>query len=428
MMSPVRKHVLFTERFTMSRTFVIAVACMALGTVAALLATQPPGLGPARGQIAPGPVEDGAGLAQRQPPPPILDGPAASRLPDIGSVPAAPPLRTLGDDELSADERINVRVYEQCNRSVVNITTKAVRADNFFMLETPQEGSGSGSIFDRQGHVLTNYHVVEGAQTINVTLFNGKTYPAKLVGQDPPTDIAVLRIEAPSDSLFPVVLGDSSRLRVGQRAFAIGNPFGLERTFTTGVISSLNRTLPTRTNRSLKSIIQVDAAINPGSSGGPLLDSRGRLIGMNTAIASKTGQSAGVGFAIPVGTIARIVPQLIANGRVIRPEIGITRVLESDHGLVIVALTSGGPAERAGLQGFRVVKERRQIGPFVEERRRVDRSTADTILAVNGEKVTSAEQFLLLIEAHRPGEEVELTVIRDGRREAVRVRLAAGES
>jgi S1-C subfamily serine protease len=276
--------------------------------------------------------------------------------------------------------------------------------------------------------LLTNYHVVDGAQTINVTLFNGKTYPAKLVGQDPPTDIAVLRIEAPSDSLFPVVLGDSSRLRVGQRAFAIGNPFGLERTFTTGVISSLNRTLPTRTNRSLKSIIQVDAAINPGSSGGPLLDSRGRLIGMNTAIASKTGQSAGVGFAIPVGTIARIVPQLIANGRVIRPEIGITRVLESDHGLVIVALTSGGPAERAGLQGFRVVKERRQIGPFVEERRRVDRSTADTILAVNGEKVTSAEQFLLLIEAHRPGEEVELTVIRDGRREAVRVRLAAGES
>ena len=201
-------------------------------------------------------------------------------------------------------------------------------------------------------------------------------------------------------------------------ALAIGNPFGLERTFTTGVISSLNRTLPSRTQRPMKSIIQVDAAINPGSSGGPLLDSHGRLIGMNTAIASKTGQSAGVGFAIPVGTISRIVPQLIANGRVIRPEIGIARVLESDHGLVIVAVTPGGPAERAGLKGFRVVRERRQLGPFVEEHRRVDRSSADTIMAVDGEKVTSAEQFLLLIEAHRPGEEVELSVIRDGRLES----------
>lgn len=412
----------------MSRSLVIALVCAALGAVAALLATHPPQLGPAQAQITPGPTDEAPKVTQRQPPPPILDDPAATRSSDVRPWPAATPVRPLGDDELSADERVNVRVYEQCNRSVVNITTKAVRADNFFMLEVPQEGSGSGSILDRQGHVLTNYHVVEGAQTINVTLFNGKTYPAKLVGQDTPTDIAVLRIEAPIDTLFPVVLGDSSRLRVGQRAFAIGNPFGLERTFTTGVISSLNRTIPSRSQRPMKSIIQVDAAINPGSSGGPLLDSRSRLIGMNTAIASKTGQSAGVGFAIPVGTIARIVPQLIANGRVIRPEIGIARVLESDHGLVIVALTPGGPAERAGLQGFRVVKERRQIGLFVEERRKVDRSTADTILAVDGERVTSAEQFLLLIEAHRPGQEVELTVIRDGRRETLRVRLTAGES
>jgi S1-C subfamily serine protease len=412
----------------MSRTLVIALVCAALGAVAALLATHPPELGPAQAQIAPGPTDEAPKVTQRIPPPPILDVPSAARSPDLRPSPIPTPVRPLTDDELSADERVNVRVYEHCNRSVVNITTKAVRADNFFMLETPQEGSGSGSILDRQGHLLTNYHVVEGAQTINVTLFNGKTYPAKLVGQDPPTDIAVLRIEAPADTLFPVILGDSSRLRVGQHAFAIGNPFGLERTFTTGVISSLNRTIPSRSQRPMKSIIQVDAAINPGSSGGPLLDSRGRLIGMNTAIASKTGQSAGVGFAIPVGTIARIVPQLVANGRVIRPEIGIARVLESDHGLVIVALTPGGPAERAGLQGFRVVKERRQIGLFVEERRKFDRSTADTIVAVDGQKVTSAEQFLLLIEAHRPGQEVELTVIRDGRRETLRVRLTAAES
>jgi S1-C subfamily serine protease len=412
----------------MSRTLVIALVCAALGAGATLLVIRPPQSAPAHGQIAPGPVGDAPAVDSRQAPPPILDDAAAARAPAGRPAPAVSSVRPLSDDELTSEERINVRVYEQCNRGVVNITTKAVRADNFFMLETPQEGSGSGSVCDRHGHILTNYHVVEGAQQINVTLFNGKTYAAKLVGHDPPTDIAVIRIEAPIDTLFPIVLGDSSRLRVGQRALAIGNPFGLERTFTTGVISSLNRTLPGRNQRSMKSIIQVDAAINPGSSGGPLLDSHSRLIGMNTAIASKTGQSAGVGFAIPVGTISRIVPQLIANGRVIRPEIGIARVLESDHGLVIVAVTPGGPAERAGLQGFRVVRERRQLGPFVEERRRVDRSSADTIIAVDGEKVTTAEQFLLLIEAHRPGEEVELTVIRDGRLENLKVRLTAGES
>ena len=243
-------------------------------------------------------------------------------------------------------------VYENVNRSVVNINTKSVRNDNFFSVDISSEGAGSGSVLDTRGHVLTNYHVVDGAKEIQVTLFDGKNYDATVVGKDELNDVAVLKIEAPPASLMPVVLGDSAHLKVGQRVYAIGNPFGLERTLTTGIISSLNRTLPTRSKREIRSIIQIDAAINPGNSGGPLLDSRGRLIGMNTAIASSTGQSAGVGFAVPVGSIARVVPQLIERGRVIRPDAGISRVLQTEKGLVIATMIPKGPAEQAGLADF----------------------------------------------------------------------------
>src|SRR5690606_34977599 len=210
-------------------------------------------------------------------------------------------------------------------------------------------------------------------------LFNGKEYDAGLVGQDPLNDIAVLRIDAPADELFPVVFGDSSRLRVGQRVFAIGNPFGLERTMTVGIISSLNRTLPSRRTRRMKSIIQIDAALNQGNSGGPLLDSHSRLIGMNTAIASATGENTGVGFAIPVGTIARIVPQLIETGRVIRPDIGIAYMVYTDRGLAIVSMVPGGPAERAGLRGVRIERRKTRRGPFVYEESRIDRDYADVV-------------------------------------------------
>ena len=339
-----------------------------------------------------------------------------------------PALPVAAGEDLSPEEKINVRVYETCNRSVVNITTKAVRADNIFMLEVPQEGYGSGSVLDKQGHILTNYHVIEGAQQIGVTLYDGRTYIAKPVGQDPSTDIAVLRIEAPAATLSPVTYGDSNRLRVGQRAFAIGNPFGLERTFSTGVVSSLNRTLPARNRRQIKSIIQIDASINPGNSGGPLLDGQGRLIGMNTDIASKTGQSAGVGFAIPVGTIARIVPQLIRQGRVVRPDVGITRMTETDDGLLVVLVTPEGPADNAGIRGFRLVRERRQLGPFVEERQRVDRSRADTVVAIDGQRVAALDQFWSLIEAKRPGDIAELTLLREGKRIKVPVRLGVDDN
>jgi S1-C subfamily serine protease len=215
---------------------------------------------------------------------------------------------------------------------------------------------------------------------------------------------------------------------VGQRVFAIGNPFGLERTFYTGVVSSLNRTIPSRDQvRTIKSVIQIDAAINPGNSGGPLLNGRGRLIGMNTAIASRTGQSAGVGFAIPVNTIARIVPQLIEKGRVERPDHGIAQVYETDRGLLVAALVPGGPAERVGLRGIRLVRERRQQGAFVYEYQRRDVSRADLIVAVDGQEINTADEFLTRIESRRPGEQVNLTLVRDGRRVALELTLGREE-
>lgn len=335
-------------------------------------------------------------------------------------------LRRVIEDEFTNEERVSIAVYEQVNRSVVNITTLLVRPDIFLMLE-PSEGAGSGSVLDQSGHILTNFHVVDGAKQVKVTLFNGETYTAKLIGADPVYDTAVIRIDAPSESLFPVEFGDSSALRVGQNIYAIGNPFGLERTMTTGIISSLNRSLPSRSGRTMKSIIQIDAALNRGNSGGPLLDSRSRLIGMNTAIASRSGENTGVGFAIPVNTISRIVPQLIHNGRVIRPDLGITRVLQTDHGLVIATLTPGGPAERAGLRGFRIIKNQRRFGPFLSEEVQIDRNYADLILALDGEPVKSADDLLSAVERRQPGEETVVTVLREGRRVNVGVVLGAEE-
>ncbi len=331
--------------------------------------------------------------------------------------------------ELTPEERVNVLVYQQANRSVVNINTTAVQGERFLLFEVVSEGEGSGTVLDRQGHVLTNFHVVDGARQIRVTLFDGKSYDAKLVGGDIDTDVAVLKIEAPPESLFPLAFGNSSRLLVGQRVFAIGNPFGLERTLSTGIVSSLNRSLPSRGNprRTIKSIIQIDAAINPGNSGGPLLDSHARMIGMNTAIASRSGDSAGVGFAIPVDTIARVLPQLIQNGRVRRPDSGIVKVYQTDRGLLISTLVPGGPAERAGLQGPRTRSEVRR-GPFGSYTvSMIDRSAADLIVAVDGEPIKTADDFLNAIESKRAGDQVVLTVIRGGQQLHVPLRLEAGE-
>jgi len=315
-----------------------------------------------------------------------------------------------------------VAVYEQVNRSVVHINTRGVASQGFFLLEVPTSGEGSGVVIDRTGHILTNYHVIEEAREIRATLFDGKSYEAGIVGADPPNDLAVLRIDAPAESLHPVTFGDSTRLRVGQWAFAIGNPFGLERTLSMGVISSVNRPLETRRVK-FKQLIQIDADINPGNSGGPLLDSRGRMVGLNTVIASSTGQSAGVGFAIPVTTIAQIVPELIEHGRVVRGDIGIQAVYQSDQGLLIAELTPGGAAERAGLKGPQVVVDRRRQGGYVFERRYLDRSAADRIVGLDGQEVRSAGDFRTIIESKKPGDEVVVNIVRNGKRLDVRVTL-----
>ncbi len=324
---------------------------------------------------------------------------------------------------LTAEEQVDIAVYERTNRGVVNITTQVVHANFFLMVEIPSQGTGSGSVLDKQGHILTNHHVIDGAEDVRVTLFNSESYEAKVVGHDVQNDIAVLRIDAPPEYLFPIDLGQSTQLRVGQHVYAIGNPFGLERTMTVGIISSLDRSLRSPSGRMMKSIIQIDAALNSGNSGGPLLDSRGRLIGMNTAIASSTGQNTGVGFAIPANSLGRVLPELIQHGKVIRPDLGVARIHETERGVVIVALVPGGPAERAGLRGFRLVREQNRRGPFLVERTRVDRSYADTIIAVDGEKVQTKDELLAAIEKRRPGQVVRLTVVREERQVLVAVQL-----
>lgn len=368
----------------------------------------------------------------------VTDTPNASpivRLPAVNApVNARPTPRPIGqahivdaDDDLSPEERTNVAVYETCNRSVANIKTE-VAAASLFLVDMIQEGAGSGSVLDKQGHILTNYHVVENAREIQVTLYDGKDYQARVVGRDASTDVCVLKIDAPADSLHPVSFGDSTRLKVGQRVYAIGNPFSFERTMTTGIVSSLNRSLPSRNaHRTIKSIIQIDAAINPGNSGGPLLDSHGRLIGMNTAIASKTGQSTGVGFAIPSSHLARVVPELISTGHVVRPDHGIAKVFETEKGLLIASVVPGGPAEQAGLRGFKITKERKRQGVFVYDSTSVDRNAADTVVAVDGQPTTTADDFLSAVESHHAGEEITVTVIRQGRQMPVRMRLKASE-
>jgi S1-C subfamily serine protease len=324
------------------------------------------------------------------------------------------------------EELTNIRVYEVANRGVVNIVTRTVSYDRFFMLPSPGEGAGSGCVLDKRGHILTNNHVVDDAQAIQVTLSGGRTYSAEIIGADLTTDIAVLKIDAPPAELFPLQLGSSDTLKVGQRVYTLGNPFGFDGTLTTGIVSNLNRTLPSRERgREMKSIIQTDAAMNPGNSGGPLLDTSGRMIGMNVAIASTSGQNSGLGFAIPINRIRQIVPQLIERGRVVRADIGIVAVNELDEGLQIVRTNQGGPADQAGLRGWAIVRRRVNRGPIAYYAEQEDRSQADVILAVDRKPMKSASEFIDTIEQHRPGDKVVLTVLRDGRTIDVEVTLGS---
>jgi len=327
---------------------------------------------------------------------------------------------------MTTEEAINVSVYDQANRSVVNISTRSVRPEAFLMV-AEIEGNGSGSVFDQQGHILTNYHVIEGAKDINVTLFNGDSFPAELVGQDPDNDIAVLKITASDGLLFPLQWGDSSNLRVGQHIIAIGNPFGLERTMSTGIISSLNRQITSKTRRTIRSIIQIDAALNQGNSGGPLLNSRGELIGMNTAIATRSGDNAGIGFSIPVNTVRRVVPQLLSTGRVQRPTIGIMQVFETEKGLLVVNLTPNGPAEKAGLRGSKLERRKVRRGVLVLEQEVIDHSQSDLIVGIDGQTVKKSDDLLSVIESRKSGDQVVLKLIRGGRPLQLPVILGSSE-
>jgi S1-C subfamily serine protease len=336
----------------------------------------------------------------------------------IAPDPEAPPAPEDVLKELDPDERNNVRVYAASNKSVVNITTEA-EGGGFFGDET-STGTGSGFVLDKHGRILTNLHVVQGASSVRVTLADGARHEAKIIGADATIDVAVLLIDVPPEQLIPLTLGDSARLLVGQKILALGNPFGLERTLTSGIISSLDRSMKAKNGRMIKGIIQTDAAINPGNSGGPLLNSRGQVIGLNTAIVSQVGQSAGISFAVPINSIARILDQLIVNGRVIRADLGITRVYSTGDGLLVIGLVKLGPAEQAGIQPIRMRVE--QIRPGIV-RESLDRESADLIVAVEHKRVHSVEELLTEVEKHRPGDTVRVTVIRDGNSLDIPVKL-----
>lgn len=371
----------------------------------------------------------GMGLGQREAEFPSAAGTAFAVQPaaNVALTEPAPWANQAGEERpLTTEEQTNVYVYDHANPSVVNIDTRSVQIDHFFGLQREAEGTGSGAILDRAGHVITNYHVIDGADQIEITLASSKSYPATVVGGDKEQDIAVLKVDAPAAELTPITLGHSDKLRVGQRVYVLGNPFGWDGTLSTGIVSSLNRDLPSRVpGRNMEALIQTDAAMNPGNSGGPLLNTSGQMIGMCVAIATKVGQSAGVGFAIPIDRIKSIVPELLDNGRLVRADIGITHVMETETGLVIARLDPQGPAAQAGLEGFRRVVQRRQQGPLVYETEQIDRSHADRILAVDGEPMKTGVRFRDKIWEHKPGDVVKITILRDGKQQDVDVKLAA---
>jgi S1-C subfamily serine protease len=325
---------------------------------------------------------------------------------------------------LTAEEKGNIAVFESSKASVVYIsTTERVRDFWTRNVLTVPYGTGSGFIWDAAGHVVTNLHVVAGAADATVRLADGKDYEASVVGASEAHDIAVLKIRIPSSSAAPIRIGTSHDLQVGQKVYAIGNPFGLDWTLTTGIVSALDRSLTGEKNVLVQHLIQTDAAINPGNSGGPLLDSAGRLIGMNTAIFSPSGASAGVGFAVPVDTVNRVVPELIARGHYAEPSLGIqtdealSRAIARRFGVsgaAILRVRPGGPAERAGLQGARV-ERRNRIVP------------GDVIVAINGKEVDSVARLVARLDDCKPGEVVQLTVWRDGQRIRKPVTLRSGE-
>jgi S1-C subfamily serine protease len=352
----------------------------------------------------------------------VVPGGEAPRESAAPGRPVSPPAALVTPrGNLSEAEQSTIALFEAASPSVVYITNLAVRRDflSFNAVEIPQ-GTGSGFVWDQEGHVVTNYHVIQGAQRAEVRLADHSEWPAKLVGADPDHDLAVVRIEAPPERLRPLPRGTSRDLRVGQYAMAIGNPFGLDQTMTTGVISALNRRIRAQSGRAIQGVIQTDAAINPGNSGGPLLDSAGRVIGINTAILAPAGGYVGIGFAVPVDSVLRAVPQLITSGRVTRPGIGVTLAAERVmrelglEGALIVDVSRGSGAAQAGLRPTRQDSSGRLV-------------LGDLIVAVNGEPVTNADDLTLRLEPRQVGETVRITVVRDDAQKDIDVRVQALE-
>ncbi len=313
---------------------------------------------------------------------------------------------------IDVEEQLVTNLYERVGPSVVHITARVVTM-SFFFGPMPSEGTGSGFVYDKVGHILTNYHVIEGAESLEVKFSDEVSVPARVVGVDPPNDLAVLQVDLPPEQLIPLELGTAEDLRVGMRAIAIGNPFGLDRTLTTGVISALGRPLETNNRNTIFNVIQTDAAINPGNSGGPLLDSRGRVIGVNTAI--REGAQ-GIGFAVPVSTVQRVVPALIESGVYphpwlgflgydISPELAQALQLPVERGILIAQLYQDGPAAAAGIRGA-------QQEVIVGNRRFL--AGGDTLTAVNGEPVSDWMHLFEYLELHtKAGETITLTIIRE---------------
>jgi len=328
----------------------------------------------------------------------------------------------IGVSRFSADEKENILIYEKSSRAVVNISNIAVNYDFFYRAMPAETGSGTGFIIDKSGIIVTNYHVVENASKLVVTLADNSQWPGKLVGADPNNDLAIVRIKAPSSRYNTLEFSYSNNIVVGQKVLALGNPFGLRQTLTTGIISALGRTIEAKNGRKIEGIIQTDAAINPGNSGGPLLDSEGKVIGINTAIIGSTG-SVGIGFAVPSNTALRILPDLLKYGYVRRPLLGIEPIptvylrrigINVPDGLLIARVVKGASADQAGLRGAsRTVKVGRYQVPW----------GGDIITHINKIPITTMEDLAQQIETRKAGEEITIHYIRNDRILSVTVEL-----
>ena len=328
-------------------------------------------------------------------------------------------LHFTADQPLSAEELKTITVFEKAAKSVAYITNTAVRRDIWSLntFEVPQ-GSGSGFIWSTQGHIVTNFHVVYGADSIQVVLDDQSTYDARVIGVDPDHDLAVLQINASQKQLHPLDIGNSQNLQVGQQVLAIGNPFGLDHTLTTGVVSALGRSIKSINDRTIEGVIQTDAAINPGNSGGPLLNSSGQLIGVNTQIISPSGAFAGVSFAVPVDIVKRIVPQLIQYGKVIRPGLGISLIPDSIasrwgiRGIVIARIQPGSAAAKAGLKSLEELQSGRiRLG--------------DVIVSIEGDPVRSYDDLATILDRHNVGDRITLGVRRNNKERTIIITLQA---